>query len=128
MRFLLGVFATWVPALAMAGVTFTLEGQDKQRMNVFIQGNKLRAEEGSPEPLRITLVDVDTRKLTVIDPKRKTYYEIDEAQIKAMGSKMNQQLKDAMEKASPEQRKQMESLLAQRPPSSTNLPVTAHLP
>src|SRR6266852_2950566 len=118
MRFLLGVFATWVPALAMAGVTFTLEVQDKQRMNVFIQGNKLRAEEGSPEPLRIT----------VLDPKRKTYSEIDEAQIQAMGSKMNQQLKDAMEKASPEQRKQMEAVLAQRGIGSSKKVVIAYVP
>jgi hypothetical protein len=128
MRFLLGVFASWIPTLAVAGVSFTLEGQDKQRMNVFIQGNKLRAEEGSPEPLRITLLDADSRKLTVIDPKRKTYSEIDEAQIKAMGSKMNQQLKDAMEKASPEQRKQMEAVLAQRGSGSSKKVTIAYVP
>jgi hypothetical protein len=128
MRFCPGLFAAFVPALAMAGVTFTLEGQDKQRMSVLIQGNRLRAEEGSPEPLRITLVDADSKKMTVIDLKTKSYSEIDEAQIKAMGSQTNRQLKDAMDKASPEQRKQMEAVLAQRGVGSTKKAVITYEP
>ncbi len=114
------VIALFSAAPAFAGVSLSMElTTDKSTITttMSVEGEKARVEDG--EGKMITLFDGATRTLRVLMPREKRYQEItaeDLKRFKAMLDNAAPMMKAAMEHMPPEQRKQMEAVMAKAPP------------
>lgn len=114
---------------ACAGLTVVME-EGKTRSTAYIESNKIRMEDAdSGGHNKIMIFDGDAKLLTVVSPKRKTYSQTNEADMKAAGAQMQdsmakaqQQMQAAMSKMTPEQRQQMEAMTAQHAPQHAGAP------
>jgi hypothetical protein len=101
--FLCGALAS--PAVR-AGVTVTLEGKERTS-TLYLEGNKARIEERIKDGReRVTVFDGG--RLLMLDPQEKTYQEMTEADVKALGARMKSQKAEA--RLTAEQRRQTEGV------------------
>lgn len=101
---------------AFGGVLLNFEdkppkGESARASRFFMEGKKLRVENSKGG---VMLFDGDQQKLWTIDPDRKNYSEVTEAdvaQIEGMRRQMEDQMKEQMSKMPPERRKRMEEMM-----------------
>jgi hypothetical protein len=108
----LAVTLSGVPA-ARAGVKMTFEKQnDKQTL--YVEGDKMRAEETTPQGARVVIVDGKSKRLLFLDLENKAYTEMTEADMARLRTQMAEQRKQMqtqIDKLPPDQRKQMEEMM-----------------
>ena len=114
---------------AFAGLTLVME-RGSTHSTLYIEGNKIRMEDDNPgNKNHVMIFDGDAKLLTVVDASRKTYFQSSEADMKAVGVRMQdgmakakQQMQAAMANMTPEQRQQMEAMMAQHAPQHAASP------
>jgi len=119
-----------LPVAAHAGLVITnehkrLDGSEKpSTTTISLEGGNFRADIGGDHPM-ITIFD--GKQMVTADPEKKTYRAMTEEDVKALAAKSAEarkkareglsanraRMEEAMKKMSPEQRKQMEAMLAQ---------------
>jgi hypothetical protein len=117
----IGLALALLATSAQAGVTLTYEGKSagKERsytIMVSIEGNKLRVDSTGDRGGTVMIFDGDQKKMISVDPEKKTYMEITEAdvaKIKKTRDQMQQQLEERLKQLPPEQRKKMEEMMGQ---------------
>lgn len=117
MRFRLASIAVFALAFAArAGLTVQMQ-QEGRLQTIATEGNRMRIDNADNEA-RILIFDGDKKVLITIDPQKRTYAEITEADVRKAGERMRQQMEKMRAEAEkqiaslpPEQRKQMEQML-----------------
>jgi len=110
--FLAGLLAAWsLPA--RPGVVLLVEDGEGKRTTVEIDGRKMRADAGE-QGEHTTIFDGDKKVFFTIDEAKKTYRRMDERSAAEMGERMKAQMDQAKAKMTPEQRAQLEAMMAGR--------------
>jgi hypothetical protein len=102
--------------LAHAGVTIeTTRGADGTA-TMYLEGERMRVDGGDKTgPTTSVIIDGSHKKLIVVEEKKKTYTELSEADMKRMRAQMDAmraQMEERMKTMPPEQRKQVEAMMA----------------
>ncbi|MEJ2060134.1 MAG: hypothetical protein P8Y64_06565 [Gammaproteobacteria bacterium] len=113
---------------ARADVSITYRHGSEPASRIDIHNDRLRLTSRDAQGQRqIILFDAGKRQLTVLDPARKTYLELDEATLarqmaalKQMRSQMRALMKAQIAKLPPEQREQAEARLQQQQASTAD--------
>jgi hypothetical protein len=117
---------------AQAGLKMTSELKRKGKTSTFsmqLEGKSVRmevAKDGSAEPSGAYVVDSDAKRALIINYDKKEYTEITQEQMKQMRAKMDaamSMMKERMAQLPPEQRKQMEAMMAQRQGTAAKAPM-----
>jgi hypothetical protein len=99
---------------AWAGVTFETQSP-KGQSTIRMEGDKFRVDQHSPDGDRSVLVDNQARTLTVLNPKEKTYSELELDRLETTATESDDtKLNQALSKLPPEQRKRVEESIKQR--------------
>jgi hypothetical protein len=108
-----------VVGAARAGVTMVIQrgkGAEASQSTVYIEGERLRAESGAKQGHDTDVImDGKARKMIMIKPSERSYTEMTEADMKKMKGQvdaMRAQAAERMKNLPPEQRKQMEKMMA----------------
>jgi hypothetical protein len=109
------------PPTARAGVTLTIENQDKTQTVMVLDGNKMRSEDSRGGGV-ISIFDGDARKMIHVMVSQKSYMEMTEADMKAMRA----QVEAILAQAPPEQRARMEAGMGGKPGAKAARPATKY--
>lgn len=107
---------------AAAGVTVAMSGDNKEdQSTIYIEGNKMRIEGTKREKESLVIYDGDQQKMTIVDPEKKTYFEITPQELHSFSNRMQKQMEEAKAKMTPEQRKQLDEMMAKMPPEQRQM-------
>jgi hypothetical protein len=95
---------------AHAGVTIVTQRGTEQPSTVYIEGDKMRAENAKPSGARVFIIDAAAKKLVSIDDAEKSYGEITQADIDRMAGLMAA-TEERMKSKPPEQRAMLAQMM-----------------
>lgn len=123
-RYAFAALAVAVALPARAGVILKYQDNDKKQTTLEIEGKKLRSSpQGTQHEGNSVIFDGDSQVFYSLDDESKTYRRMDQASGAEMGNKMKDAMEKAKAKMTPEQRAQLDALMAgQQQPARSATP------
>jgi hypothetical protein len=107
---------TFAAGRAQAGVTIETQRGPDGAATMYVEGNRMRMDGGDKTGTTTSVImDGPSKKMIVIEDKKKVYTEIGQEDMKRMRAQvdaMRAQMEERMKTMPPEQRKQMEGMMA----------------
>jgi hypothetical protein len=126
-RYVFAALALAAAFPARAGVVLQFADADKKITTVEMEGKKLRSHsQDGQQHGGSAIFDGDKQVFYSLDDEKKTYHRMDEASGAAMATQMHDAMEKAKARMTPEQRAQMEALVANRQPHASNAAQKQH--